>query len=62
MNGTTNSNEFGTLALLFSSSQEDDGSFTSRQDLSLNLRSENDESNEYGCNFFPTSYNEIFPC
>lgn len=53
LNGTAHSNEFGTLALLFPNSSGDDGSFVSRQDLSLNLHSGNDESNEYGCIFSP---------
>lgn len=61
MNGTANSsNEFGTLALLFSHNQGDDGSFASRQELSLNLRSESDESNEYGCIFPPLFHSEFF--
>lgn len=53
LNGTAHSNEFGTLALLFSNNQGDEDPFASRQELSLNLRNENDESNEYGCIFSP---------
>lgn len=62
MNGTAHANEFGTLAVLFSNSQGDDGSFASRQELSLNLSSENDESNEYGCIFSPLFIMDTFSC
>jgi len=62
MNGTAHANEFGTLALLFSNNEGDDGSFASRQELPLNLSSENDESNEYGCNFPPSFHSEYVSC
>lgn len=47
LNGSVNTNEFGTLALLFSDIPEDDGLVISRRELQLKLPSEIDESNEY---------------
>lgn len=46
LNGSVNTNEFGTLALLFSDIPEDDGLVISRRELQLKLPSEIDESNE----------------
>ncbi|XP_024386231.1 uncharacterized protein [Physcomitrium patens] len=45
INGAANANEFGTLALLFSDSQDDDGSVAD-VGMTFNVPSEIDESNE----------------
>lgn len=50
INGAANANEFGTLALLFSDSQDDDGSVAD-VGMTFNVPSEIDESNEYDSQF-----------